>query len=180
MVWTEDRLYYLVEITDNYISTTRQDDPLDSYSDDDCLELFINEDNTGGIYYENGWPAPRTWKAFAYHLSFGGVNVAEMDSNYVPILLNDHVNFAIGHKNGTDLYTWEVEMKIYPNTFTPDNPGTPVKLSEGKVMGFAVAYCDADAKNERERFIGSVYIPGEDKNIAWMDASVFAKLYLVK
>ncbi|MCL2097066.1 MAG: DUF362 domain-containing protein [Oscillospiraceae bacterium] len=175
IVWTEDRLYYLVEITDNYISTTRADRPLFEVYNDDCLELFINEDNLGGDH-------ERSHNAFAYHLSFGGENVVDLNTKGEAALFNDHINYIVKRTENTDLYTWEVEMKIFDKTFDEDNPGnnTPVKLSEGKVMGFAAAYCDADETNSRERFIGSVDIPGENKNVAWQNADVFAKLYLVK
>jgi len=175
MVWTEDRLYYLVEIVDNYISTTRADRPLFEVWNDDCLELFINEDGLGGWH-------ERSHNAFAYHLSFGGENVADINTKGEAFLVNDHLNYVIRRTEGTDLYTWEVEMKIYDKTYDEDNhdANIPVKLYAGKEMGFAIAYCDADETNQRERFVGSVYIPGENKNVAWQNADVFARLYLVK
>ena len=174
IVWTEDRLYYLVEITDNYISATRADRPLFEVWNDDCLELFINEDGLGGNH-------ERSHNAFAYHLSFGGENVVDLNTKGEPFLVNDHINYKIHRTPGTDIYTWEAEMKIYDKTYDEDNHGAnvPVKLHDGKIMGFAVAYCDADETNSRERFIGSVYIPGENKNIAWQNADVFAGLYLI-
>jgi hypothetical protein len=175
MVWTEDRLYYLVEIVDHYISTTRIDTPLNEIYNDDCLELFINEDALGGNH-------ERSHNAFAYHMSFDGKSVVDLNTKGQSFFVSDHLNYVIGNEPGSTLYTWEVEMKIFDKTFDEDNPdkNAPVKLRDGKVMGFAVAYCDADEKNTRERFIGSVYIPGENKNVGWQDASVFAKLYLIK
>jgi hypothetical protein len=175
IVWTEDRLYYLVEIVDNFISTTRKNTPLVEAYNDDCLELFIDENASGGDHEKN-------YNAFAYHMSFGGENVVDLNTKGQSQLYNDHLNYVIGHEEGTDLYTWEVEMKIFDDTYDEKNPdkNVPVKLYEGKKMGFAVAYCDADKKNTRERFIGNVYIEGSNKNVAWQNASVFAKLYLVK
>jgi len=175
IVWTEDRLYYLVEIVDNYISTTRADNPLYEVYNDDCLELFINEDGLGGSH-------ERSHNAFAYHMSFGGEHVVDLNTKGEPFFVSEHMNYAVKRTPGTDLYTWEVEMKIYDKTYDENNrdANTPVKLHDGKVMGFAVAYCDADETNSRERFIGSVYIPGDNKNVAWQNADVFAKLYLVK
>jgi uncharacterized protein (DUF362 family) len=175
IVWTEDRLYYLVEIVDNYISTTRADRPLFEVWNDDCLELFINEDGLGGWH-------ERSHNAFAYHLSFGGENVVDLNTRGEPFLVNDHLNYVVRRTPGTDLYTWEVEMKVFDKTYDEDNHGAniPVKLYAGKEMGFAVAYCDADETNSRERFIGSTYIPGENKNVAWQNADVFARLHLVK
>jgi len=175
ILWTEERLYYLVEIVDNYISTTRANTPLVDCYNDDCLELFIDEDASGGDH-------ERSYNAFAYHISFGGENVVDLNTKGQAQLYNDHLNYVIGHEENTDLYTWEVEMKIFDDTYDENNPekNVPVKLHEGKVLGFAIAYCDADETHERERFMGSVYIEGENKNVAWQNASVFAKLYLVR
>ena len=175
IVWTEERLYYLVEITDHYISTTRQDTPLVDYWNDDCLEFFIDEDASGGDH-------EKSYNAFAYHISFGGENVADYSTKGRPELFNEHINVVIKNDGNSNLYTWEVEMKIFDDKYDENNPdsNTTVKLSDGKIMGFAIAYCDADEKNTRERFIGNVYIEGEDKNVAWQNASVFAKLYLTK
>ncbi|MCL2772276.1 MAG: CBM9 family sugar-binding protein [Oscillospiraceae bacterium] len=172
IVWTEDRLYYLVEIVDNYISTTRKDTPLVEPYNDDCLELFIDEDGTSGDYLN-------TYNAFAYHMSFGGTNVAALNSQGQVQLYNDHLHYVVG-KDG-DTYMWEVEMKVFDKTYDENSTNNvPVKLYDGKKMGFAVAYCDANETNSREYFIGSVFIPGDDKNVAYKDASVFAKLTLVK
>ena len=175
MVWTEDRLYYLVEITDDYISTTRQSTPLVDVYNDDCLELFIDENASGGDHEKN-------YNAFAYHLSFWGKNVVDINENGEAQNFNDNLNYAINSDENAHKYVWEVEMKIFDDTFDANNPdkNTPVKLSDGKAMGFGVAYCDADQTNTREHFMGSMFIPGNDKNVAWKDASVFAKLYLVK
>ena len=175
MVWTEDRLYYLVEITDDYISTTRKDTPLNEVYNDDCLELFIDENASGGDHEKN-------YNAFAYHMSFWGKNIVDINEKGEAQNFNDNLEYAIGNDAGSNKYVWEVEMKIFDDTFNANNPvqNTPVKLSDGKVMGFGVAYCDADQTNTREHFMGSMFIPGDDKNIAWKDASVFAKLYLVK
>ena len=174
IVWTEDRLYFLVEITDNYISTTRKDTPLVEVYNDDCLELFIDEDASGGNH-------ERSYNAFSYHMSFGGENVVDLNTKGESQLYNDHLSYSVTHIEDTGTYVWQVEMKIFDDTYDEKNPGAniPVKLYDGKVLGFAIAYCDADDKNTRERFVGSVYIEGEDKNVAWQDANVFAKLYLV-
>jgi len=183
IVWTEDRLYYLTEIRDSYLSLTRLNTPLTNYWEDDILELFINEDALGGDHERNH-------NAFAYHLSYNGTDVRDVGTNGQPILFNEHLDYAIGNLDlpnrrsidGTHLYTWEVEMKVFDRTYNQNiyAANTPVKLSEGKRMGFAVAYCDAGLTNRREYFMGSMHIEGTNKNVAWQNASVFAKLYLVK
>jgi len=194
IVWTEDRLFYLVEIKDTYLSLTRIENPYNQIYNDDCLELFINEDGKGGMHENNN-------TAFAYHMSYDGVHAmdyvsgqsgAPFKSGYIE--RNHHLNYKIGNLDlpnkksidGSNVYTWEVEMKVFPSSLPiNDNPSTspaavPVKLNEGKIMGFAVAYCNAGASNNREYFMGSMNIDGSNKNVAYQNASVFAKLHLVK
>ena len=194
IVWTYDRLYYLVEIKDTLLVHGR--DPYNHPEDDDCLELFINSNGLGGNHVNNNI-------AIAYHMKLDEKNAMDYvsgQSNSLPfqneyIKRNHHLNYKIGNLDltnkrkgidGSCIYTWEVEMKIYPDTLpVNDNPDTtppvvPIKLEEGKIMGFAVAYCNAGETGKREYFMGSVFIDGADKNLAYKDASVFAKLHLVK
>nr|AXS01408.1 glucose sorbosone [uncultured bacterium] len=101
------------------------------------------------------------------------------------ILRNSHFNYAVGKNEAANTYTWEIEMKVYDSSYplrsNPDLP--PVTLTEGKTMGFAVAYCDADAKNTREHFIGSMYVRGNNdnaRNTSYLNSTQYAKLYLEK
>ena len=48
VVWTSARLYLLAEITDDNFSDTHPN-PLDNWWNDDTLEIFIDEDRSGGI-----------------------------------------------------------------------------------------------------------------------------------
>jgi len=185
IVWTEDRLYYLVEIKDTYLSLTRIANSYNEIYNDDCLELFINEDGLGGMHENNN-------NAFAYHLSYDGVNAMDYVSGQSGspfqngyIARNRHVNYVIGNRDnadGSNLYTWEIEMKVFDKNYPVrgDQNYQPVKLTENKTMGFAVAYCNAGTSNRREYFMGSMHIEGANKNVAYQNASVFAKLHLVK
>ncbi len=58
----------------------------------------------------------------------------------------------------------------------------PVKLFEGKKLGFMLAYCDNDGSKEREHFIGSTDIRAVkgDKNLGYKTADVFQRLQLVQ
>jgi len=194
VVWTEDRLYILAEIIDDVISATRLDTPYTNPENDDCLELFIDENASGGARStENGS------NFFTYHMSFGGTNIADYigtpnntgTSDVTQrieggmILRNSHIHYVIGKNDATHTYIWEAEMKVYDNSYparsSPDL--TAVTLTDGKKMGFAVAYCDADAKNTREHFIGSMFVTGNtdnERNTAYKDSTQYAKLYLVK
>jgi len=183
IVWTEDRLYYLAEIKDTYLSLTRIDTPYNDIYLDDCLELFINEDGLGGLHVDNN-------NAFAYHMSYDGVHAMDYMSSINYIARNHHVKYKIGNLDlpnkksvdGSNVYTWEIEMKIFNKNYpvNGDVNYIPEKLVKNKMMGFAVAYCNAGASNKREYFMGSMFIDGADKNQAYRNADVFAKLYLIK
>ncbi|MGI9545734.1 MAG: sugar-binding protein, partial [Flavobacteriaceae bacterium] len=69
-------------------------------------------------------------------------------------------------------------IKLYPDTYVDEGTNRPVILEENKKIGFALAYCDNDGSKERENFIGSVFVPGEDKNQGWIDANIFGTLIL--
>jgi hypothetical protein len=191
ILWTAERLYYLVEITDDIKSVTRQTaNPYNEPYEDDCLELFINEDGQGGSHVSNN-------NAFAYHLCFDSLNA--MDYVNPPggtgfqggyIKRNHHMDYKIG-ETAAPVYIWEIGLKVYDKTCPiNDNPANhdpevtkPVTLTEGKVMGFAIAYNDSDNTHTREYFMGSVFVPGatdNERNQAYQNADVFAKLYLVK
>jgi hypothetical protein len=184
ILWTAERLYFLAEIIDDVLSTTRAATPYTNPENDDCLEIFISENASTGNHLGNN-------DAFAYHISYGGTNVADyVGTGYNGgisqvkdgcLLRNDHFNYVVGHEPGTTLHTWELEVKIFANTYDESSAANiPVTLTEGKKMRFAIAYCDADSTNSRENFMGNVYISGTDKNQAYRTASVFTNLYLVK
>jgi uncharacterized repeat protein (TIGR02543 family) len=194
VVWTENRLYILAEIIDNIISTTRLNTPYTNPENDDCLELFIDENASGGTRASDGGN-----NFFTYHISFGGTNVADYiggTNNTTTtdptlriengnILRNSHFNYVIGKNETTHTFIWETEIKVYNNSYpmrsTPAD--TPVTLTDGKKMGLAAAYCDADTKNTREHFIGSMFVTGNsdnERNVAYRDSTQYAKLYLVK
>jgi hypothetical protein len=193
VVWTASRLYILAEITDDIISVTHTN-PYISPEKNDCLELFLDENASGGARSSDGGN-----NFFTYHISFNGVNVTDYiggntdnitndPATHVQggnVLRNSHFNYKIGKNDATHTYIWEIEMKVYDNTYplrsSPDS--TPVTLTEGKKMGFAAAYCDADARNTREHFIGSMFVTGNtdnERNSSYRDSSQYAKLYLVK
>ena len=195
IVWTADKLYYLAEITDDVLRQVNTWQSGNMYQDD-ILELFIDEDASGGAYGGASSLGGKTrYNAFAHHMAITGNNgmyvTGSQDGGYV--LLNHMTDYIIGNKdnaNGSNLYTWEVGLLIVKDDYvhnrtTPASPTTMnvVSLTEGKKMGFAVAYCDSDNKTNsgnREHFMGSVFSPRQDKNQAYQSANGFAKMYLVK
>lgn len=165
--WDKDALYLLVEITDDVLYDQHKD-PLTLWWDDDCVEVFVDEDNSGGNHQF-------THNAFAYHIALDG-NVVDLAPDEQPRLYNDHI-VSKRNTNG-NLTTWEIALKVYPDTFVDGAKNIVSQLSEGKKMGFALAYCDNDNSKERENFIGSVFVPGEDKNQGWINADIFGTLVL--
>ena len=170
LLWDENNIYFLVEVVDNKLSDQRKD-PFDNWWEDDCLELFIDEDRSKGNHQY-------THNAFAYHITLD-YDVVDMAPDKKPRLYNDHLVAKRTSKG--NLYTWEVAMKVFPDTYKDESKtNAPVKLSEGKKLGFAVSYNDNDGDMRRENFIGSIDVAGEDKNQGWIDAGIFGELELIK
>ncbi len=167
LAWNSKALYLLVEITDD-VRFDKTKDPLKLYWDDDCLEIFIDADNSGGLHQYSH-------NAFAYHIALDG-NVVDIAPDKSETLYNEHLVSAI--KTDQQLTTWEIALSVYPSDYIEGGQNEAVTLSKKKKMGFALAYCDNDGSAERENFIGSVFISGEDKNQAWINADIFGTLLL--
>lgn len=182
LLWNEDRLYLQAEIVDDVIFDQHAD-PLYFYWDDDCLEIFIDEDHSGGDHQFN-------FNAFAYHVSLDnqaidiGESTPERPVNFIQ--LNDHLN-SVWRRSDDNPHKiiWEVELAVYDKNFTypnVNNEHQPVKLVAGKRIGFMLAYCDNDGSEVRESFVGSTDIKAVngDKNLGYKTADVFDTLVLKK
>ncbi|MBE0654841.1 MAG: hypothetical protein IH594_13655 [Bacteroidales bacterium] len=168
--WTSDKLFLLVEITDDYLIDDIED-PLDQYWEDDCLEIFIDEDNSGGDHK----CCESAYNAFAYHTSPVTYDAVDLSSggDFVPLLFNDHLEMEV-RSNG-NVHTIEMAIEIYGDNYDDaKEDNTTVNLVEGKIMGFSLAYCDDDG-NGRENFIGTQ--PGGLDS--WMNADLFGSIELV-
>ena len=169
LTWTPDAIYILAEIQDDVLYD-KESDPLKLWWDDDCLEIFIDADNSGGGHQF-------THNAFAYHVALDG-NVVDVAPGSVPTLYNSHVKSERATIGNTTL--WECKITVYNDTYKDGKPNEAIQLSINQKIGFALAYCDNDASEERENFIGSVPVPGEDKNRGWIDAGVFGTIELIE
>lgn len=167
LCWTKDALYVLVEIQDDVLMD-QNIDPLKFWWNDDCVEVFIDEDNSGGEHQYNH-------NAFAYHIDLDG-NVVDMAPGEIPRLYNHHVESKRETKGNISI--WELKISIYNDTYNDDETNVPIELSSGKKLGFAIAYCDNDTSKERENFIGSIFVSGTDKNRGWIDANIFGTILL--
>ncbi|GEA12661.1 sugar-binding protein [Alteromonas sp. KUL49] len=175
LAWTESAIYLRAEINDDHLSDTYPN-PVESYWDEDCLEIFVDADKSGGDHTEN-------YNAFAYHLALDNqvVDIGPDASGQVkPMLFNDHVT-SRWTRQPIPPYSvvWEAEILIYGDDYTYGENAEPLALKESMALGFMLAYCDADGKN-REHFIGSHPITpvNGDKNLGYKDASVFDTLKL--
>ena len=166
--WSKDALYLLVEVEDDVLYD-QYSDPLKLWWDDDCVEVFIDEDNSGGEHQYNH-------NAFAYHIALD-YNIVDLGPDKKPHLYNDHIEVKRRQKKNTSV--WEMAIHLYTDEFKEGGNNKPVYLERNKKIGFALAYCDNDGSKERENFIGSEIITGTDKNRGWIDAGVFGTLILV-
>jgi hypothetical protein len=190
IMWDEEQLYLLVEITDD-ILFDQHADPRHLYWDDDCLEIFIDEDASGGNHQFN-------YNAFAYHVALDNqsVDIGEknVDGSDNFVLLNDHISSVWRRsEQSPNKVIWELAVRVYDDSFimaesmqmpttTQNKKSQPVTLSLGKKIGFMLAYCDNDGSKEREHFIGSTDIKAVNgsKNLGYITADVFSQLTLTK
>jgi hypothetical protein len=172
LLWDKEFLYVQAKITDD-ILFDRSADPLVKYWDDDCLEIFIDSDASGGDHQFNH-------SAFAYHISLDN-QVADIGEDKKPHLYNEHLKSSWRRSNESpNTMMWEVAIRLYPNNYSDKEASAPLELNKRDVIGFMLAYCDNDTSEHREHFMGSHDITpvNGDKNRGWIDASVFGKIVL--
>lgn len=170
MVWTPEKLFLLAEIKDDALVDSHKN-PLDNYWDDDTLEIFIDEDHSGGDHRLN-------YNAFAYHLALD-YNIVDLikHKDIKPGLFNN--NMIYKRIDSGEASIWEVAIDVYGDDYSDNSDkNKPVILFAGKEIGFALAYCDSD-KKKRENFVGSIPIP-EGLDYGWINADVFATLKLTE
>ena len=168
VLWTPDALHLLVEVVDDSVSDLTRN-PLQNYWQDDCVEVFLDENRDGGNHqYDFG--------AWAYHVSTKG-EVVDLADNQEATLFDDHVLMRRTQSGDTSI--WEMSIKVYGDDYALAGPNTPLVLAAPKTMGFSLAYCDNDGKAARESFLGSVNTPGHLANEGYLDASVFGSLELL-
>jgi len=168
VVWTPYRIYILAEIVDDVLIDTHRD-PLVQYWDDDCLEIFVDEDFSGGDHQYNH-------NAFAYHLSLDN-RAIDIGTDRRPRDYSHHVESR--WKQSGDKVIWEVAVSVYPDGYVDgDGNNQPSVLHPGKIIGLMVAYCDNDGSDLRENFIGSESVPSGPRDRGWIDAGLFGSLIL--
>ncbi|MEI6132607.1 MAG: sugar-binding protein [Bacillota bacterium] len=182
-LWSGTKLYFLAEITDDVLMQSTNTDPAWRYPDFDVLEVFVDENKSGGDHTFNN-------NAFAYHLTLSGhaMDLGTVVNNWTGLVYDNNVNYK-WKSIGSGKYIWEGAITMYPSTFNlSSKTNTPVTLYSGKAMGVSVAYCDndgdADINNPtRDHFMASNNIPsslgGNYSNTAWQNANAFGTLWLL-
>lgn len=173
LIWDTQKLYLLARITDDRL-VDQHPNPLTQYWDDDCLEIFIDPNQSGGNHLNNH-------NAFAYHIALDN-QVVDMGLDGQPRLF-DHVT-SRWQRNQQNEIIWEAAITLYPETYNEHQSEThkPLALSPQMKIGFMLAYCDNDKGNGREHFVGSNDITPVNgtKNRGYIDASTFERWQLIK
>ena len=173
LLWDENFLYLQANISDDVLVDTHPN-PTVKYWDDDALEVFIDSDASGGNHQFNH-------TAFAYHIGLDN-QAADYGPDKQAHLYNEHLvsRWQRSAQAPFDI-TWEVAIKLYPNSYQENGENVPLTLSEKQVIGFMLAYCDNDGSEVREHFMGSHEIQPVkgDKNRGYIDADVFDEIKLL-
>ncbi len=191
-VWNYDDnlLCFLVEIKDDTL-VDGHDPANDDYFSYDVLEVFIDEDNSGGMHrIDQG--NENAENAFSYHIN---VNFPEVDGTETEFVARDIAgfwekpdfadhfeHFIVKRYNNKVLY--EFALKVYDDSYDDnDMENSRVHLLPEKILGFSMAYCDNDDPDEdpktRDNFFGSVEVTEEKHNSHWEDADGFGTMKLV-
>jgi hypothetical protein len=190
----DNLMYFLVKITDDafidgYVY------PNDGYPDFDIVEIFIDEDKSGGLHVFDNNPTfgQNAENAFSYHLATSkptedgsssdliacdisgtdwGNKITENYASHLP-------DFKL--KRTGNIYTYEFALKVYTDDYSKSNPEASRRtLTENMLMGMSVAYCDNDAPDgARDNFFGSVWVPEAEYNDHWMNANGYGAVHLV-
>ncbi len=197
VMWSSvtDKLYFLVRTTDD-LFVDGYSWPDGNYPDYDILEIFIDEDHSGGDHIFDTESSLAS-NAFSYHIAIDEpANGSTSDSFVVcdiagtswgdrttPDYAGHFPEFKVS-KEGRN-YIWEFSMNVHIDSYDHTNPAASlIELSTGKIMGLSMAYCDNDDPDEdplsRDNFIGSVYVPEAAYNDHWMNADGYGVITLVE
>jgi len=170
LAWDTQYLYILVEVIDDHLSPTLGNG-IENYWKGDYVEVFIDEDKSGGIHQYNH-------QAFAYHVSTEG-HAIDKSISQETIYLDDHIE--VERSNEGNIYLWEMAIKLYDNQFDENAlDNTAVEISIQKRIGFSIAYGDNDGNNSRENFMGSKMTHGNNNDDGYINSDVFGSILFIE
>jgi len=166
LAWDSEHLYILVEVIDDYLNPTLADG-VDNYWKGDYVEIFIDEDKSGGDHKFNH-------QAFAYHVSTEG-HAIDKNTAQETVFFDDHVEVARTQEGNR--YLWEMAIKLYDDSFDENaTDNVPVEITAQKVIGFSIAYGDNDGNSSRENFMGSKQTHGVNNDEGYINSRVFGSI----
>lgn len=169
VTWDENYLYLLVQITDDYLQPTLKDG-IENYWKGDYVELFIDEDQSGGDHQYNH-------QAFAYHVSTEGHGI-DKNTNQETVFFDNHIQVSRSQHGNT--YLWEMAVQLYNKQFDENATNNiPVNIHRQKRIGFSIAYGDNDGNQKRENFMGSKEHHGVNNDEGYKNADVFGSVLFV-
>ena len=170
LAWDSQYLYILVEVIDNKLIPTLADG-LENYWKGDYVEIFIDEDQSGGNHQFNH-------QAFAYHVSTEG-HAIDKSTSQETVFFDDHVDVSRTQEGNKHL--WEMAVKLYGKQFDDDtSDNTPAEIIAEKSIGFSIAYGDNDGNNNRENFMGSKKTHGNNNDEGYTNSDVFGSILFVE
>lgn len=166
LAWNNEYLYILVSVIDEHLQPTLADGK-ENYWKGDYVEVFIDEDQSGGNHQFNH-------QAFAYHVSTEG-HAIDKSTTQETVFFDDHVRVQRSQEGNQHL--WEMAIKLYDKEFDENlDDNIPVKINSQKRIGFSIAYGDNDGKQIRENFMGSKKTHGVNNDEGYVNADVFGSI----
>lgn len=164
--WDDSRMYLLVEVVDDFLNPTLADG-IDNYWKGDYVEVFIDEDQSGGNHQYNH-------QAFAYHVSTEG-HAIDKNTEQETEFFDEHIE--VERINEGNMYSWEMGINLYDNSFDEDSSdNVSVPIFANKIIGFSLAYGDNDGNSSRENFMGSRFSHGVNNDEGYINSDVFGTL----
>ena len=168
--WDSQYLYILVEVIDDKLNPTLANG-LENYWKGDYVEVFIDEDKSGGIHQFNH-------QAFAYHVSTEG-HAIDKNMYKETIFFDDHIEVERSQEGNRHL--WEMAIKLFDNQFNENSTeNTPVEIVNQKSIGFSLAYGDNDGNNSRDNFMGSKKTHGKNNDEGYINSDVFGSILFIE